>query len=136
MSCCYIADESLLIFLYALESPRAIAPHYPYMYRIVVSYTIIPVVVSLSVGSLQFQLGSGTNQLVVVIESYRDIFHTLTSLFTMLSEKELLLLFYLSTQFFFGGHVCHIFRGKQLFALVQYGILGNGLVCFGAKQHS
>ena len=37
LSCYYIADESLLIFLYAVESPRAIAPHYPYMYRIVVS---------------------------------------------------------------------------------------------------
>ena len=57
---------------------RAIAPHYPYMYRIVVSYTIIPVVVSLSVRSPEVQLGSGTNQLVIVIESYRDLFHTLT----------------------------------------------------------
>ena len=27
LSCYYIADESLLIFLYAVESPRAIAPH-------------------------------------------------------------------------------------------------------------
>ena len=64
LSCYYIADESLLIFLYALESPRAIAPHYPYMYRIVVSYTIIPVVVSISIRSPQFQLGSGTNFLM------------------------------------------------------------------------
>ena len=54
--------------------------------------------------------------------------------FSMLLEKESFLLLYLSAQFLFGRHVCHIFGRKKLLATVKYRVFCHNFISFGAKQ--
>lgn len=47
-------------------------------------------------------------------------------LFLVVGEEELFLSVNFSAQFFFGGHISHVFCRKELAAIIEHGVFCNG----------
>ena len=55
-------------------------------------------------------------------------------LLSVLFQEETFLLFYFVAQFLLGGHIRHIFCGKELLAAVEHGVFRDDVVRLGTEQ--